>query len=570
MATLPPLIWRAASSASATISLSSRGLPLPRGRRTRSAFAARARGSIGGRVHDGPLPSAAAAFFNNDDDDGAHSYVRLSDAYERRVGEGALLFDPRQMRAARKLTRLQAALGGYDHSSFLEGLERWEESEKKKQERKEELHRWGGDEMDEQKQSPEVEEAPPLASISVPRGFYIHGEVGTGKSLLLDSFHDHACTLAPGKKRRIHFHSFLQDIHRRVHDLNKALLRRHGRSFHVDVSRERNPIVRVAEQISQEVTLLCIDEFQVTDVADAMILSQFFGELWRRGVVVVATSNRPPRDLYEGGLNRGYFLPFLDLLEKYCVVHRLGDDRREGRGDEPGGGATDYRRIRLGVDAHGSDKECGEYYHLTGKGDGRHALERLDELFRSFRKCSEPPTDGLPLRLRVHFNRTISIRQYHSDVIARFTFDELCTAELGSSDYHAIANHFHIVIIEMIPQLTLKHPDRARRFITLIDELYEAGTPLACSAAEVPDRLFLGKSSRDDGCGNRSHDEGAEAAGNMHAVDVAQVQGTAVGELASVKELSFAFDRAASRLLEMCSETWWEEKGAAQPNENNG
>jgi protein AFG1 len=390
--------------------------------------------------------------------------------------------------------------------------------------------------------------------------------------MLLNSFHDAAHPgLAPGRKRRMHFHALLREIHRRIHDLNRELLRRHGRSFHVDTSRDRNPIIQVASRLSDEVTLLCIDEFQVTDIADAMILSQFFGELWRRGVVVVATSNRHPMELYEGGVNREYFLPFIDSLQRYCVVHHLCEDG-EG-GNAPPREERDYRRIRSGVDVAGSDEKCGEYYYLIRPGEESAASRSLDRLFRSHDREPLSPQDATcggqePLTLPVDFRRTIHVARYRSNVIARFTFDELCTTQLGSSDYHAIANHFRIVMIEDIPQLTLTHPDRARRFITLIDELYEAGCCLACTAVDIPDRLFVGKSIDSDNGGDSDGDDdsyGIDEVAEIKsreilAVDVAQARGYSVGELASVKELSFAFGRATSRILEMCSKIWWDER----------
>ena len=460
-------------------------------------------------------------------------FTPLDKVYEQQFSNGLLLFDRLQQRAAKKLTRLQAALSKYDHVSFLEKMKLFEQYEQEKQQQK---HNF-------------VDKMQPNANLTnhssetipVPRGFYIHGDVGTGKSLLLNNFYNFAPTLTPSKKRRIHFHSFLQDIHQRVHVLNKQLLQKYGRSFHVDTSKHRNPIVQVAEQLADEVTLLCIDEFQVTDVADAMILSQFFGELWKRGVVVVATSNRHPQKLYEGGLNRGYFLPFIDLLQKYCLVHHLGDDTFERK---------DYRRIKSGVDKPGGGKKCGEYFYLTQERDQEHTChDKMDKLFWSFHKNSQATSDKqVPLSLPVKYQRNISISRYHSNVIARFTFDELCTAELGSSDYHAIAHHFQIVLVENIPRLTLKYPDRARRFITLIDELYEAGCCLACSAVDVPDQLFVGKSVHPD------------TPMDSTGIDVAQVLGDPTSQMASVKELSFAFRRAASRMLELCSKTWWIER----------
>lgn len=494
-------------------------------------------------------------------------FIPLDLLLSRRVGEGDLLFDVPQQHAARRMTRLQTALRGYDHDAYareLKSLEEYHHREGDERRRRKEGEKDREENITNEQQI--VDQRPmPSVTVPVPRGLYIHGNVGTGKSLLLNSFHDAAPALAPGKKRRMHFHSFLQEIHRRIHDLNKELLQRHGRSFHVDTSRSRNPIIQVASRLSEEVTLLCIDEFQVTDIADAMILAQFFGELWRRGVVVVATSNRHPRELYEGGLNREYFLPFIDMLQRYCVVHHLCDDE--------GGNAPcvekDYRRIRSGVDVTGSDKKCGDYYYMIRPGEEIVASRSLDHLIHSIRELSPQNISSggqQPLTLPVNFRRTIHVARYHSNVIARFTFDELCTTQLGSSDYHAIANHFHIVMIEDIPKLTLTHPDRARRFITLIDELYEAGCCLACTAVDIPDRLFVGKSiDSDNGSDGLDYSSSTnEVVGiNTHeilAVDVAQARGFSVGELASVKELSFAFGRATSRLLEMCSKTWWDER----------
>ena len=487
------------------------------------------------------------------------NFTSLEKLLSEQVSGGKLLFDRMQQRAASKMTRLQTALCEYDHNEYLHQLKSVEQYESKKQ-LEQTIHNSKEDVENEQTK----EQPPPSITIPVPRGFYIHGNVGTGKSMLLNNFYNTAPAITSNKKLRIHFHSLLQEIHKRIHDCNKELLLTHGRKFHVDTSKRNNPIIQVASQFSEEVTLLCIDEFQVTDIADAMILTQFFNELWRCGVVVVATSNRHPETLYEGGLNRGYFLPFIDLLQKYCVVHHLGE----------GGGLSDteeedkdYRRIKSGVDVPGRENKCGDYFYLnqTDIQQQHSAVQKIDKLFDSYQIYSSSDNDATtstqPLTLEVNFQRKFYVNRYHSSVIARFTFDELCASELGSSDYQAIANHFHIVAIENIPQLTLAYPDRARRFITLIDELYEAGCCLTCTAVDIPDNLFVGKS-----IGSAIAklvyitDDVAEA--NDHkilGIDVAQARGFTVGQLASVKELSFAFDRAASRLLEMCSKTWWEE-----------
>ena len=216
------------------------------------------------------------AIDRSDCSDVTKQFIPLVQEYEQQVSGGKLLFDPLQHHAARKLMHLQLALKDYDHNAFLEQLEQLEQCEVNNQHQ---------NTSNEQKKYLITEQTSPSASIPIPRGFYIHGDVGTGKSLLLNNFCESAPALTSSKKRRLHFHSFLQEIHQRIHGLNKKLLQKHGRSYHVDTSKKQKPILQVAEQLSNEVTLLCIDEFQVTDVADAMMLSQFFGELWRRGVV---------------------------------------------------------------------------------------------------------------------------------------------------------------------------------------------------------------------------------------------------------------------------------------------
>ncbi|KAL7521337.1 hypothetical protein ACHAWX_006004 [Stephanocyclus meneghinianus] len=513
------------------------------------------------------------------------------ETYNQLVNEGKLFFDPEQLRVAKKFSRLQEVMENrYDHALLLKQLQELEENQETEQTMKSELQNNEESASSSSKESNPT--PPPSITVQIPRGIYLYGDVGTGKSLLMNMFFASSRV----KKRRLHFHSLLQEIHHRIFQLNKQILAVHGRSFHVNTSKDRNPILQIAHQLSMEVTLLCIDEFQVTDVADAMILSQLFGELWRRGVVIVATSNRPPRDLYEGGLNRSYFLPFLDLLERYCLVLQLGGhhkDRSISNAEESSietRKTLDYRRIKSGVDQIGSGNAHGDYYFLTSAGnESTHMLNHLFDCAReNFQNSQSNHTiehfgvglvqrhkslesrsleintrnqtlsSNHPLRLQVKFQRHITVARYHSNLIARFEFDELCNTELGSSDYQAIAKHFRIIMLENIPQLTLKHPDRARRFITLVDELYECGCCLICSADEIPDNLFVGEFNTESKHHKTDYDN--IEVKHMLAVDAAQVRGTAVSEMASVKELSFAFRRAASRLLEMCSKTWWSEK----------
>ena len=278
----------------------------------------------------------------------------LLEEYNKLAVQNKLLFDADQERVVKKFTRLQQTMNEYDQTLFLQQLKALEEYEEARQRT---------DGIDESEKQTKASLPPPSISVQLPRGIYLYGDVGTGKSMIMNMFFNSS----PFKKRRLHFHSLLQEIHSRIFELNKQILQKHGRSFHVDTSKNRNPIIQIAQQLSTEVALLCIDEFQVTDVADAMILSQLFGELWRHGVVVVATSNRPPHDLYEDGLNRSYFLPFIDLLEKHCLVLQLGacsDDLRRQNIEE----SIDYRRIKSGIDKSGSYRRHGDYYFLTSSG----------------------------------------------------------------------------------------------------------------------------------------------------------------------------------------------------------
>lgn len=241
---------------------------------------------------------------------------------------------------------------------------------------------------------------------------------------------------------------------------------------------------------------------------------------------MVATSNRPPCDLYEGGINRSYFLPFLDLLDRHCIVHELQS-------------SVDYRTL-LSTDLK-------EFFLVYDNGS---CSETCDEPFFKLMQDETP----ISMELSSNFNRTVRVREAHPDsLVARFHFDELCNRELGSSDYRAIAEQFDIVMLERIPLLTLKDHDQARRFITLVDELYEGNCALFCSAVAYPEHLFVGTDQQ------LLPSSVETKVGEMFGIDVAQSSGRTMGELASVRELSFAFRRAASRLTQMCSRQWWDQ-----------
>ena len=278
-----------------------------------------------------------------------------------------------------------------------------------------------------------------------PRGVYLWGDVGRGKSMLMDLFYD--AVDKPSAKRRVHFNAFMVEVHARIHAERQS-----GQSD--------DPIPPVARALADQATLLCFDEFQVTDVADAMILGRLFSQLFERGVVVVATSNTRPDDLYEGGLNRQLFLPFIDLMKERLDVVALD-------------GEVDYRLHRL----------SGLNVYLTPLSPETDAA--MDAAWLKLTDEKRPS----PLTLTV-LGRSLRVPKAAKGV-ARFTFDELCAQPLAAPDYLAIARSFHTVMIDRIPELSPAQRNEARRFVVLIDTLYDEGVKVICSAAVAPDRLYV-------------------------------------------------------------------------------
>ena len=307
-----------------------------------------------------------------------------------------------------------------------------------------------------------------------PRGIYIYGPVGRGKTLLMDMFFT-AADVAP--KRRQHANAFMADVHMRLHAWRQ-------RAKRGEVS-AADPIVPIAKEIAGEAKLLCFDEFSVRDIADAMILSRLFGQLFEEQVVVVTTSNMAPDDLYQGGLNRALFLPFIALVNDNMDVVELN-------------ARTDFRMEKLG--------RAPVYWTP----DDLAAAAALD---RAFRELSGQ-IQGTPLRI-ARLGRFLVV-PHAADGVARFTFDELCRAPLGASDYLALAERFHTILIDHIPIFRADERNEAKRFIALIDALYDSCVKLVASAAAEPIALAGGL-------------DGAEA---------------------------FEFARAASRLSEMRSPSY--------------
>ena len=291
------------------------------------------------------------------------------------------------------------------------------------------------------------------------RGLYIHGDVGRGKSMLMDLFY----SLAPIKeKRRVHFHAFMLEIHQTIHSWRYSSSKERIEKFGTDGD---DPIPPLAAQIARSSRLLCFDEFQVTDVTDAMILGRLFGELFGQGVVLVLTSNRIPDDLYKDGLNRGLFLPTIDLIKENLDI-------------EPLDGPTDYRLERM--------KGMETYHHPIGD-------KATQELSNSFWRLTDHEVDDRtevgPEELEVQG------RKLHIPVASRgvavVSFKKMCGAALGSADYLAIAWKYHTVIMVGIPKLGPENRNEAKRFVTLIDALYENHVKFLCSAAAAPDELYL-------------------------------------------------------------------------------
>lgn len=275
---------------------------------------------------------------------------------------------------------------------------------------------------------------------SAPRGIYIYGPVGRGKSMLMNLFFDGAPTT---RKRRIHFHALMLEIQQRLH-----------------LTHTRDPLVAIAATLAHDYRLLCIDEFHVIDMADAMILGTLFKSLIERGVVVVATSNRAPERLYEGGYQRERFLPFIEFLRRRLDILPLAGD-------------IDYR---LGA-------VNGQRVYFTPCGSAAEAA--LTGLFKRLAGGSE----AAPMEVAVG-TRRIRITQAAARVAA-FAFKDLCEQPVGAADYLALADHFDALIVHDVPLLTMGRRAGAKRFMTLVDVLYERRTLLALSAAAPAEALLV-------------------------------------------------------------------------------
>ena len=370
------------------------------------------------------------------------AHLRVSDRYDALIATGALDDDPVQRKAAGVLDLLNAELAELRLARKSSALG-WLFAQRK-------------------------------ASGPPTRGLYLWGGVGRGKTMLMDLFFDVATIK---RKRRAHFHTFMADVHDRIHA--------HRQALKAGTTKQDDPIPPVAQAIANESMLICFDEFHVVDIADAMILGRLFTQLFQRGVVLVATSNVMPSGLYKDGLNRALFMPFVELLYRHVDIFEL-DAKKDYRIDKLEAAPVWYNPLGP-VSDHAMDEAWGR---LTNQHDGE------------------------TYRITVKGRELVIERQAHG--VARFTFDELCARPLGAEDYLALCNCFHTLMIDGIPRMDAARRNEAKRFITLIDAMYDTRTKLIASADGEPAELYSAPSGNE----------------------------------------AFAFDRTASRLIDMRSDDY--------------
>jgi cell division protein ZapE len=280
------------------------------------------------------------------------------------------------------------------------------------------------------------------------KGLYVYGDVGRGKTMLMDLFFE---TSPVARKRRVHFHEFMLDVHERVHAVRQKM--KHGEHAGED------PIRLVADELAEQVSLLCFDEFHVTDIADAMILGRLFTQLFERGVLVFSTSNVPPDELYKDGLNRALFVPFIHMLEQRMDIVRL-DARTDFRLEKLAGMPVWYAPAGAAADAS------------------------LDDAWRRLAGGHQ----GAAQEFALH-GRTVHVPRAFMGV-ARFSFHDLCEQPLAAADFLRIAREYHTIILDHVPVMTYDNRNAAKRFIILIDTLYDMNVKLIASAAAEPDALY--------------------------------------------------------------------------------
>lgn len=364
---------------------------------------------------------------------------------------------------------------------------------------------WFGSGVTNQPQSSSTTTAISKPNNSLPTGCYLHGGVGCGKTMLMNLFYDSINKEEFPEwyvaKQHVHFHKFMLRVHSQMHQARSEVSGE-------NVADAILPWV-IQDTLKHHGRLICFDEFQVTDVGDAMILQRLFTGLWEQGCVVVATSNRPPRDLYLGGLQRDRFLPFIDLLEEQCHVVSMEESD------------TDYRMV---ISAKREESQQMQQVYFIGKEERK----KFNALW--FQLTQGAPTHPTTLMTEDGGRREVKIPQASLSMgVARFSFEDLCQKALGAADYLIIGQNFHTVFVDRVPKLGLPQINWVRRFITFVDNMYELKVTLVLQAATPVDQIFT----------------------------VEDAEGVQDDEV-------FAFDRTRSRLEEMMSETYLQKqwKGA--------
>ena len=387
-----------------------------------------------------------------------------------------------------------------------------------------------------------------------PRGMYIYGPVGVGKSFLMDLFYasvsvpddvsccnndnqSHSHKLSKMTKRRVHFHEFMLDVHHRIFVYKQKYPR-------------GDAIPIIAQQLAQEAQLLCFDEFQVTEIADAMILKRLFSLLlsdWN--VVMVATSNRAPDALYEGGINRSLFSPFIDMLKYTSDIISMEDSVKDYRLEKRADGQSYFW----------SNKDVHDDNNINNN-----MQAQLEEIFGDTASGTE--AENIP----VLFGRTVQVARLN-DRCAWFDFCELCYQPLGAADYISLCRRFPVIIMESVPQLDANHLNEARRFVTFIDACYESRTRLVL-AAQVPlDELFVDFEAQVESSDGDEELFVNDKGGNSSSFATTMIRtkegetvewsatgliGVSLAQLSAANDLAFSFRRAASRLVEMGGKDW--------------
>ncbi|KPM05009.1 lactation elevated protein 1-like protein [Sarcoptes scabiei] len=439
---------------------------------------------------------------------------RIMQEYQNRIRMGYIKSDPHQLKVIERFLALDERLKTYQPPSKSNRLFDWSMMMRDNFALSK-WNTWLNQTDSSQSLSPPSLQFDPSSSLPILQGLYLHGGVGCGKTMLMDLFFQN-CSIDPKNRQRIHFHSFMLDFHNRFHQHKQR--KRHDSvrgSFRYD------PIPLIAKEIVDDSWLLCLDEFQVTDIGDAMILKNFFSELFAQGMVVIATSNRPPEDLYKNGLQRSNFLPFIDILRAHCEIYELKS-------------GIDYRRL-VDVNKHRI------YFVKDDKTN-----ETLDLMFKVM---SQNENDYPRSRVLTVKGRDVSLKRTCGRILDS-SFAELCDRPLGAVDYLAMSQYFHTIIIRDIPKLTMRYRLQARRFITMIDTLYDHRIRVIFSSDVPCDQLFDVKRIEniliDDDNRKLMDDLGI----GMNSQDLN-------ASIFSGEEETFAFDRALSRLFEMQTNAYW-------------